>query len=82
MAAELGSEAADARAAYGCSPGDEAHPEPYLYIAPWTARPEGDLWQAQGFAGAELPYRALLDAEDQRALALEFFRLRLEALRA
>ena len=80
-ALELGDEAAGARAAYGCSPGDEHHPEPYLYVAPWTARPTGALWNAQGFAGAELLYADLLAAEDPRTLALEFFGDRVEALR-
>jgi hypothetical protein len=28
---------------YGGSPGDEAHPEPYLYVGPWTPR-SGDFW--------------------------------------
>jgi hypothetical protein len=79
-AVELGDEQAGARAAYGCSPGDEAHLEPYLYVAPWTARPTGDLWQAEGFSGAELPYAALLATEDPRTLALEFFEARLQAL--
>lgn len=37
IATELGSEAAGQRAAIGASPGDDEHPEPYLYIAPWTA---------------------------------------------
>lgn len=73
-------EAAGARAAYGCSPGDEQHPEPYLYVAPWTARPTGELWQAAGFAGAELAYAELLEAADPRALALSFFEARLAAL--
>ena len=75
-ALELGEE----RAAYGASPGDEHHPEPYLYVAPWTARPEGELWQATGFPGAELSYAELLAAEDQRATALRFYTTRLEAL--
>jgi hypothetical protein len=79
-ALELGAEAAEARAAYGCSPGDEQHPEPYLYVAPWTARPIGELWNAQGFPGAELPYADLLAAADPRALALEFFAARAAAL--
>jgi len=79
-ALELGDEAAGARAAYGCSPGDETHPEPYIYVAPWTAPPAGELWQAEGFDGAELGYAALLEADDPRALALEFFTARLEAL--
>ena len=81
-ALEHGAEAADARAAHGCSPGDEHHPEPYLYVAPWTARPTGELWNAQGFPGAELPYADLVAATDQRALALEFFGRRLDALSA
>lgn len=79
-ALELGDEDAGARAAYGCSPGDERHPEPYIYVAPWTARPTGDLWNAQGFAGAELPYADLLAAADPRALALDFFEARAAAL--
>ncbi len=79
-ALELGAEATGARAAYGCSPGDEQHPEPYIYVAPWTARPTGDLWNAQGFPGAELPYADLLAADDPRALALEFFEARLRDL--
>jgi hypothetical protein len=81
-ALELGDEGAGARAAYGCSPGDETHPEPYLYVAPWTARPAGELWQAQGFPGAELAYAELLAAGDPRVLALEFFEARLDALSA
>jgi hypothetical protein len=79
-AVELGDERAGARAAYGCSPGDETHPEPYIYVAPWTAPPPGELWQAEGFAGAELGYASLLAAADPRALALEFLTARLEAL--
>jgi hypothetical protein len=79
-ALELGDEGAGARAAYGCSPGDEHHPEPYLYVAPWTARPTGELWQAAGFPGAELAYAELLEAADPRALALRFFAMRLAAL--
>src|ERR687884_377608 len=35
VAIELGSEERGQRAAYGGSPGDEEHPEPYLYVAPW-----------------------------------------------
>jgi hypothetical protein len=81
-AVEIGNEQAGQRAAVGGSPGDETHPEPYLYVAPWTARPDGELWQARDFPGAELGYADLLAAPDQRALALEFFRVRLAALSA
>ena len=80
IAAELGSEETEQRATFGGSPGDDVHPEPYLYVAPWIARPTGELWQATGFPGAELGYAELLAAEDQRAAALEFFRTRLAAL--
>jgi hypothetical protein len=81
-AIEIGNEQAEQRAALGGSPGDESHPEPYLYVAPWTARPVGELWQADGFPGAELPYAELLAAPDPRAAALEFFRVRIAALSA
>jgi hypothetical protein len=81
LAVELGAEAAGARAGYGGSPGDEAHPEPYLYVVPWEAsRASGDGWNAAGYAGAELSFAELLEAPDQRAAALEFFRGRLRAL--
>jgi hypothetical protein len=67
-------------ATYGFSPGDELHAEPYAYVAPWNAV-DGDLWQASGFRGAELPYAALLAAPDPRAAALEFLTTRRDALR-
>jgi len=80
VAIELGSEELGRRAGYGASPGDELHPEPYLYVTPWTARPEGELWNATGFPGAELSYADLLSARDRRAAALEFFHTRRDAL--
>jgi len=40
----------------------------------------GELWQASGFAGAELPLARLLGAADQLGAALEFFRARVAAL--
>ena len=83
VSVELGAEAAGKRAGYGASPGDERHPEPYLYVVPWGEVPDGELWRASGFAGAELPYAALLGAGSgsaQRELALSFFSERLAAL--
>ena len=70
------------RATVGASPGDELHPEPYLYVLPLAPATEltGELWQATGFTGAELPHAALLEAEDQAAAALTFARARLAAL--
>jgi hypothetical protein len=78
LAVELGQDGA--RAAYGCSPGDEEHPEPYIYVAPWNEPQQSELWNAVGFTGAELAYSALVEAEDQRGTALDFLRARLAAL--
>ena len=78
IAIELGAEGS--RANYGVSPGDADHAEPYLYVGPWTAPPAGELWNAQGFPGAELTYSDLIAAAEPRAAALDFFRTRKEAL--
>ncbi len=80
LAVELGAADAGQRAAYGCSPGDELHPEPYCYVAPWEAPPAGPLWNATAFRGAELPFAELCGAGDQRQAALGFFAERLAAL--
>jgi hypothetical protein len=66
----------------GGSPGDELHPEPYLYVTLWEPHPGGELWNATGFSGAELPYAELLAAPDPREAALQFFRVRLATLNA
>lgn len=79
VATVLGSAPAGQRANYGASPGDEDHPEPYLYVGPWEAR-EGPLWNATSFAGAELGYRELLAAGDQLEAGRAFFEQRLAAL--
>ena len=80
LALEAGSERSGARAGCGGSPGDEEHAEPYLYVAPWSARIDGERWNATAFPGAELTYVELLAADDQRGLALDFFRSRLAEL--
>jgi hypothetical protein len=80
LSVELGAQAPNQRAAYGLSPGDEGHAEPYIYVAPWTAPPPGELWQATGFNGAEMSYRDLLAADDPRDAALAFLRARFAAL--
>jgi hypothetical protein len=77
-ALEQGAEAGGRRAAYGVSPGDADHDEPYLYVAPWSPPPAGPGWTATGFRGAELGYRAL--GEDPAAAALAFLRGRRDAL--
>jgi hypothetical protein len=80
VAIELGSEPEGLRATYGFSPGDEQHPEPYAYVGPWVTQAPGELWNAHGFAGAELTYADLLVADDEAAAALEFFGARRDAL--
>ncbi|HEX8754553.1 MAG TPA: hypothetical protein VF731_14165 [Solirubrobacterales bacterium] len=72
VAIELGEEAAGRRATYGFSPGDENHPEPYAYVAPWQPPAAGAPWNARGFTGAELGYAELLVAPDPVAAALDF----------
>jgi len=71
VATTIGDEAAGTRANAGVSPGDENHPEPYVYFGPW-AEQSGEFWNAEGFPGAELAYAELLDADDQIATALAF----------
>jgi len=80
VAIEMGDEARGQRATYGFSPGDGEHPEPYAYVAPWTAQPPGPLWNARGFGGAELGYAELLAGDDARHEALQFLRGRRDAL--
>ncbi len=64
----------DRRGTFGASPGDAAHPEPYLYVTRW-AGPDGDpYWNEAAFPGASLGYADLLQAADPGALALEFLR--------
>lgn len=82
IALEAGVEDDGHRANYGASPGDADHPEPYLYVGPWVAPPAGELWNAQGFPGAELGYAELLAASDQAATASDFFSARHAAVAA
>ena len=80
IAVELGAEAAGQRANYGFSPGDDEHPEPYVYAGPWQPPEPGPLWNATTFPGAELGYADLLAADDPRAAALDFLTSRYDAL--
>ncbi len=82
VATVLGDEAAGTRANFGASPGDELHPEPYLYVGPWVERPQSEIWNATGFHGAELSYAELLDSGNQLADATAFFITHMEALSA
>jgi hypothetical protein len=83
IAIEVGSADAGTRAAYGLSPGDELHDEPYVYVAPWEPdRAQGELWNAETFRGAELSHAQLLSADDQRTFVVAWLRERLEGLSA
>jgi hypothetical protein len=78
LATELGDERSGSRAVYGASPGDQNHPAPYLYVAPWYAAPWSPPgaeppWNDNHFHGASLGYDELLEAPDQRSRALDFF---------
>ncbi|MFI5047749.1 MAG: hypothetical protein ACHQIG_11855, partial [Acidimicrobiia bacterium] len=74
LAIELGDADAEGRAAFGASPGDAAHPDPYLYVSPWAEPPADPHWNDTAFRGASLPYAALTgDPVTARARALEFF---------
>ncbi len=82
-AVEIGSQEAGQRATYGASPGDHAHDEPYLYVGAWGDVERSDpYWNEENFNGASLPFAALVDAEDQYAVALDFFRTGLARLTA
>ena len=73
LSVDLGDEAGGSRATYGASPGDDAHPEPYLYVTPWSEQPEDPVWNDTAFRGASLALSALDVGMRQRALALAFF---------
>ena len=71
VAVEMGSERAGRRAAYGVSPGDEHHADPYVYVSPWASE-----------AFEALPFAELEGVEDQREAALAWLGERLDRLTA
>ena len=79
IAIESGPEALGRRANYGASPGDEQHPEPYLYVGPWQDQGGGELWNATAFA-APSSLRGAGGRRRPAALAVEFFTVRREDL--
>ena len=62
------------RANYGASPGDDGHPEPYLYVGPWVTPATDKYWNASHFNGAVLPLSRLIAAFSPTEMALQFFR--------
>jgi hypothetical protein len=57
---------------YGVSAGDDYHPTPYAYVAPWTAR-TGPFWKAP--FGALRPLGAAHDVDALTSQITEFFQL-------
>ncbi|MGH8947129.1 MAG: hypothetical protein ACRDVL_13405 [Acidimicrobiia bacterium] len=82
-AVEMGNEVEDRRATYGASPGDRAHPTPYLYVSAWGDIDRSDLyWNDDSFNGSSLPYDQLLETSDPAGRALEFLLAGVDALGA
>jgi len=73
VAVEFGDADQGRRASFGGSPGDEDHPDPYLYVAPWSPQPPDPFWNESHFGGARMGYESLLTADDQIETALRFF---------
>lgn len=69
-ATELGDSEKGQRASFGFSPGDEAHPEPYIYVSAWSEIDRGiDYWNDGAFDGSSLSYSQLTDDPQAQALA-------------
>ena len=62
------------RANYGASPGDESHPEPYVYVGPWGTPAADPFWNAATFNGAVLPLAQVVDEKDPTEVGLRFLR--------
>jgi hypothetical protein len=52
------------RANFGASPGDGGHPDPYLYVGPWSTPPSDTFWNAEHFTGAVLSLSTLVGRPD------------------
>ncbi len=70
---EIGDPAQHARATFGASPGDGAHPLPYLYVTRWPDVPDEPFWDDATFPGASLGYAALAEAPDATDAGRAFF---------
>ena len=65
-------EYSDKQMNFGFTLGDEGIPEPYFYVTaypfpdefPKLPLPDGTVWKTEGFTGAALTYRSLLDNND------------------
>lgn len=72
-AIEMGDNEKGLRASYGASPGDAAHPEPYVYVAAWSEIDRANpYWNDESFNGASLSYDELLNSDDPVRAAIDF----------
>ena len=66
---------------FGFSFGDDAVPEPYFFVTAYplpedmhrVSLPAGTMWRTQGFNGAFLPYRKLIETADPMAYLLSLW---------
>jgi hypothetical protein len=72
LAVEVGAE--PVRGTFGCSPGDETHPEPYVYATHWQDVAPDPFWNDGDGAYASVSLTDLRAAPDHREAALEFCR--------
>jgi len=74
-------ESSDKQMNFGFTFGDEGIPEPYFYISayplpeafPRLSLPNGTTWHEQGFSGAVLPYRTLLENKNPADYLLDLW---------
>ena len=72
-ATELGDYEKAQRASFGASPGDEAHPDPYFYVASWSDVDRSNpYWNSSSFNGSSLSYAELMVSDDPKNKAVEF----------
>jgi hypothetical protein len=74
LSVDLGDEKAGARGTFGVSPGDDADPDPYLYVTHWADVADNPYWNEDHYPGASLTAVSLADVADQREAALTFLR--------
>ena len=74
-AMETGDADSGKRASYGFSPGDGAHPEPYVYVAAWGGIDRSKAyWNEKAFNGSSLSYAELASSSEPFEAALGFLR--------
>ena len=69
---EIGPDAT--RGTFGCSPGDDTHPEPYVYVTHWNDVAPDRFWNDAGGSYASRSLSALRAEPDHREAALAFCR--------